>query len=332
MPRSRKTQVSLDATPYYHCSSRCVRRAFLCGKDAVTGQSFAHRRQWIEDKLIELETVFAIDLCAYSVMHNHYHVVLFIDKLTADNWDALEVVERWHLLFSGTLYSQRFSKGELLTAPEQANLNASIALWRERLMDISWFMRIINEGIARMANQEDDCTGRFWEGRFSSQALLDEKALAACSAYVDLNPIRAGIADSLTNSDHTSIKRRCEQAAKAEQPNDPQQQTDGLHPFAGNFRSDMPNGLPFRLTDYLELVDWTGRILRDDKRGAIPESTPKILQQLNIDPKHWCYLSKNFESQFKSLVGTSYHIKQACEQLGKQWVHGIRACEKFFPT
>jgi hypothetical protein len=92
----------------------------------------------------------------------------------------------------------------------------------------------------------------------------------------------------------------------------------------------MPNGLPFRLTDYLELVDWTGRILRDDKRGIIPESTPQILQQLNIDPKQGCYLSKNFESQFKSLVGTSYHIKQACEQLGKQWVHGIRACEKFF--
>jgi REP element-mobilizing transposase RayT len=224
MPKSRKTQVSLDATRYYHCSSRCARRAFLCGKDAVTGQSFAHRRQWIEDKLMELETVFAIYLCAFSVMHNHYHVVLFIDKLTADNWDALEVVERWHLLLSGTLYSQRFSKGELLTEPEQVNLNASIVLWRERLMDISWCMRIINEAIARMANREDDCTGRFWEGRFSSQALFDEKALAACSTYVDLNPIRAGIADSLIGSDHTSIKRRCEQAAKAEQ------QTDGLLP------------------------------------------------------------------------------------------------------
>ena len=138
-------------------------------------------------------------------MHNHYHVVLFIDKSKADNWDALGVVERWHLLFSGTLYSQRFAQGDLLTAAEQANLDRSISLWRERLMDISWFMRIINEGIARMANREDDCTGRFWEGRFSSQALLDEKALAACSVYVDLNPIRAGIADSLTDSDNTSI-------------------------------------------------------------------------------------------------------------------------------
>jgi hypothetical protein len=100
------------------------------------------------------------------------------------------VVERWHLFFSGTPYSQRYEKSELLTAVEQASLDASIALWRECLMDISWFMRIVNEGIARIANQEDDCTGRFWEGRFCSQALLDEKALAACSSYVDLNPIR----------------------------------------------------------------------------------------------------------------------------------------------
>jgi hypothetical protein len=102
----------------------------------------------------------------YAVMHNHYHIVLFIDKSKADNWGALEVVDRWHLLFSGTLYSQRFSKGELLKVVEQASLNASIAFWRERLMDISWFMRIINEAIARMVNREGDCTGRFWEGRF----------------------------------------------------------------------------------------------------------------------------------------------------------------------
>jgi REP element-mobilizing transposase RayT len=94
MPKSRKTQVSLDATTYYHCSSRCVRRAFLCGKVALTGQSFVHLRQRIEDKLLELATVFAIDLCTYSVMHNHYHVVLLIDKSKANSWDVLEVMER----------------------------------------------------------------------------------------------------------------------------------------------------------------------------------------------------------------------------------------------
>ena len=332
MPRPRKTLVSLDATPYYHCSSRCVRRAFLCGKDTVTGQSFEHRRQWIEDKLLALATVFAIDLCAYAVMHNHYHVVLFINKGCADGWSDFEVVERWHRLFKGNLFSQRFIQGESLSRAEQAVLDQHIDLWRERLLDISWFMRILNEGIARMANQEDDCTGRFWEARFSSQALLDEKALAACAAYVDLNPIRAGLAKSLTESEHTSIKRRCEKAAQASQANHPNQQAKGLLPFAGNPRANMPEGLPFRLTDYLELVDWTGRILRDDKRGLILDDVPPILEQLNIDPKHWCYLSQHFESQFKSLVGTAFNIKAACEHFGQKWSHGIRACEKAFPT
>ncbi len=332
MPRPRKTLVSLDATPYYHCSSRCVRRAFLCGKDSVTGQSFEHRRQWIEDKLLELASVFAIDLCAYAVMHNHYHVVLYVDKNSADNWSNIEIIERWHRLFKSNVQSQRFIEGESLNQAEQLILERSVDLWRARLMDISWFMRILNEGIARLANKEDDCTGRFWEGRFSSQALLDEKALVACAAYVDLNPIRAGLARSLTESEHSSIKRRCEQAEQAAQPNHHNQQVKGLLPFVGNPRANMPNGLPFRLTDYLELVDWTGRILREDKRGAIPDNAPPILEQLNIDPKHWCYLSQHFESQFKSLVGTSYNIKAACEQLGQKWAHGIRACRLTFPT
>ena len=332
MPRPRKMLISIDATPYYHCSSRCVRRAFLCGKDAYSGQSFEHRRQWIEDKMLELASVFAIDLCAYAVMHNHYHVVLYIDKALAQSWSRSEVIERWHQLFAGNDYSQRVLRGESLTPAEETNLNRFVALWRERLMDISWFMRILNEGIARMANQEDDCTGRFWEGRFSSQALLDEKALAACAAYVDLNPIRAGLANSLTESEHTSIKRRYEKAQQAIQPDHPDQQVRDLLPFAGNPRQDMPKGIPLRLTDYLELVDWTGRILREDKKGAIPENIPPILEQLNIDPKQWCYLSRHFESQFKTLVGTAYNVKAACEQLGQQWVHGIRACRTAFPT
>ena len=138
-----------------------------------------------------------------------------------------------------------------------------------------------------------------WKGRFKSQALLDEQALAACMAYVDLNPIRAKMAKTPESSAHTSIKRRCAKAKDAAQPNHPRQQVKGLLPFAANFRRNMPTGLPFQLTDYLELVDWTGRSIRENKRGVIPGHLPPILQRLQIDPKHWLYLSQNFESRFK---------------------------------
>ncbi len=73
MPKPRKVQVSLETTPYYHCVSRCVRRAFLCGVDDLSGKSYEHRREWIVDRIKELVEIFAIDTCAYSVMSNHYH-------------------------------------------------------------------------------------------------------------------------------------------------------------------------------------------------------------------------------------------------------------------
>ena len=191
MPRPRNTLLSLDVTPYYHCISRCVRRAFLCGEDSHSGRSFEHRRGWIEQRLLELADIFAIDIAAYAVMSNHYHVVLHIDTEQAQLWSECEVVERWHRLFNGSLLSQRYSRGEALTQAESKALAEVIATWRQRLVSISWFMRCLNEPIARAANREDDVSGRFWEGRFKSQALLDEKALVACMAYVDLNPIRA---------------------------------------------------------------------------------------------------------------------------------------------
>lgn len=162
MPKPRYTQVSLQATPYYHCVSRCVRRAFLCGSDTHTGISYEHRRQWIEDKLLELPKVFAIDICAYAVMSNHYHVVLHVNFECAMNWDRETVIQRWQLLFSGNTLAQRFSKGEKLLKVELELLDKLVEQWRKRLMDISWFMRVLNEAIARQANSEDGCTGRFW--------------------------------------------------------------------------------------------------------------------------------------------------------------------------
>ena len=332
MPRPRNTLVSLDATPYYHCTSRCVRRAFLCGEDSHSGRSFEHRRQWLEDRLLEVAAVFAIDIAAYAIMSNHYHVVLHIDPEQAQAWTDLEVAERWHRLFSGSLLSQRFVRGEALTKAEMKALEKTIATWRERLASISWFMRCINEPIAREANREDNVTGHFWESRYTSQALLDEQAVAACMAYVDLNPIRAMLATTPESSEYTSIRRRIEQAQTTRLPNRLDQQASQLMPFAGNPREPMPNGLPFRLTDYLELVDWSGRIIREDKKGAIPENVPDILNRLNIDAGNWLYLTRNFESPFKNLVGAAHNIRSACEKLGKCWVHGISQCERLFSS
>lgn len=85
-------------------------------------------------------------------------------------------------------------------------------------------------------------------------------ACMACMAYVDLNPVRAKMSDTPETSDFTSIKKRIHSAKQNQQPK-------VLHPFAGNPRTDQPKGLPFRLEDYLELVDLTGRIVRQDKRG-----------------------------------------------------------------
>ena len=332
MPRPRSTLVSLDATPYYHCTSRCVRRAFLCGEDPLSGRSFEHRRQWIEDRLLVLAGIFAIDIAAYAVMSNHYHVILHVDREHGLAWSDAEVIERWHQLFKGSLLSQHFSQGESLDQAEQQALEHEAAKWRERLVSISWFMRCLNEPIAREANREDNVTGRFWEGRYTSQALLDDKALVACMVYVDLNPIRACMATSPQASRHTSIQQRIATARHTQWPNLIEQQSELLLRFAGNPRENMPTGLPFRLTDYFELVDWTGRILRDDRKGAIPKEVPAILQRLQLDTRHWCYLARHFEHPFKRLVGAAHQMRSVCEALGQRWVQGISQCERLFSS
>lgn len=321
MPRARNAQVAIETTPYYHCVSRCVRRAFLCGRDPVTGQDFSHRREWIETRLLKLATVFALDVCAYAVMSNHVHVVLHVNRAEAEDWSLKATLQRWHQLFKGSMFSQRYLRGDPLEEAEQRKLEEQAALWRTRLQDISWFMRCLNEDIARRANFEDQCTGRFWEGRFKSQALLDEQALAACLVYVDLNPVRAGMAKTPETSDYTSVKTRIQ-----EHRHEPVARAS-LFPFAGNPRKNMPAGLPFRFEDYLELVDWTGRQLRDGKKGSIHEALPPILQRLEIDPRHWLYMSRNFESRFKGLVGTAYNLKSACQTLGYRRTVGLGSCQ-----
>ncbi|KPV96400.1 hypothetical protein AN214_01495 [Pseudoalteromonas sp. P1-9] len=307
----RRNQVSLVDTPFYHCISRCVRLAFLCGEDKVTGKSYEHRRAWVEEKLLQLAKVFCIDICAYAVMSNHTHIVLHVDERKAKRLTQKAVIIRWHKLFKGNLLTQKYLRGDKLDPAQLITLNDMTNAFRKRLMDISWFMRVLNEDIARKANFEDNCTGRFWEGRFKSQALLDEAALAACMAYVDLNPIRAKIANTPEKSDHTSIQQRIKAALNGEQPKP-------LMKFIGNPRKHMPKGLPFELNSYLELVELTGRIMREDKRGAIPIDALPLLNRLSISPENWLKLTTQFTKSFHGAVGKPAMMAAYCEHLEKK--------------
>ncbi len=329
MPTPRKNQVCLDSTPYYHCISRCVRRAFLCGNDEFSGQSYEHRKQWVVDKLAELAGVFSIDVCAYAVMSNHYHLVLHINQPQAQVWSDEVVIERWTQLFKAPLLIDRIQKGERLIKAEQKLVTELVQKWRSRLTDLGWFMRCLNESLARQANTEDNCTGRFWEGRYKSQALLDEQALLTCMSYVDLNPIRAGINPTPETSDYTSIQARIQtyQApiSAPEHNQEPSQMLPTpvrLVDFIGDEHKGQPVGITFSFPDYLELVDWTGRAIRDDKTGAISDALPPILARLGIEQHDWLDMINHYDQRFFRAVGTLEKLKQFAHQLGQCWMKG----------
>jgi REP element-mobilizing transposase RayT len=307
MPEPRYRQVSVDDTPYYHCVSRCVRRAFLCGSDSVTGFDFEHRRQWIVDRIKLLCSVFSVDLCAYAIMSNHYHIVVRINADEAGQWSDEEVAQRWMQIFSGPRLMHQYLTNADLTGAELKCIADLFVTWRERLADLSWFMRCINEPIARLANAEDHCTGRFWEGRFKSQALLDERALLACMAYVDLNPIRAAMATTPEQSDYTSIQERIERPVNS---------------FLWPFTEKQETGIPFELKDYLELVDWGGREVKHNKRGYIPASVPPILARLKMDAAPVLgYLAKDDLASFGAL-GPVSKLKDFAKSVGRKFVKG----------
>ena len=139
MPKPRKEQVSLEATPYYHCVSRCVRKAFLCGVDINTNESYEHRRAWLENELLNQAQVFAVDIAAYAIMSNHYHVVLHINQNQAKSWGMDEVIQRWHTLYKGNVLSQRY-----LSDPNfsQAELEKLKEFGKELWIEQNWISDI----------------------------------------------------------------------------------------------------------------------------------------------------------------------------------------------
>jgi len=323
MARARSGLIDLSVTPYYHVVSRCVRRAFLCGEDEYSGKNYNHRRQWVLDKLILLASIYAIDLAAYSIMSNHYHLVLHVDKDKALNWSQDEVIEQWYRLYKGNPLVDLYRKG-MITDQARLDLVAELAaLWRERLYDISWFMRNLNEYIARAANKEDNCKGRYWEGRYYSQALLDEEALLSCMMYVDLNPVRAGISKDLEHSEFTSIQERIahhQHSSRSSLPDVNPAQPRYLMPFGS---SNDSNAIAFTLYDYLELADWSGRALHPNKNGRIAKDSPRLIDKLGINQDDWIEVIKNFRRQYGHFAGSEFRLRQCANDHGQCWYKGV---------
>ena len=319
MTMARSHLVDSSVTPYYHCISRCVRRAFLCGEGCE------HRKQWIEDRLRELASIFAIEVCGYAVLDNHMHVVLRLHDAKVAEWSDEEVVRRW-----GRLFPPRGKDRQPLDVTDQwvedqLSNPKWVAQCRERLNNLGWFMKCLKEPLARKANREDECRGTFWEARFKSIAILDEEALLSTLAYVDLNPLAAGMAKTSEDSEHTSIKARIDHARDEgtladtiDQPTDrtrvdtvPEDESFWLVPIAerreaGGSRAGISTNM--NLASYLRLLDWTSRLFRPGK-VRLPSDVADILSRLGSSPDLWQSRMERLRNTTR-LFGVAFATKQ----------------------
>jgi hypothetical protein len=205
---SRAEQFHASEVSIVHAVQRCVRRAFLAGLDEKTGKDFSFRREWIRRRMEALASVFGIDVLTYAIMSNHMHLILRNRPDVVATWTDQEVAIRWLRVFPGRRLEEHLAEPTENDVNMLVNQPERLAIIRERMSDVSWFMRALSEPIARMANRQDECTGRFWEGRFKALRIVDEIGLLACSMYVDLNPVRAAMCETPDQSKFTSAYDR----------------------------------------------------------------------------------------------------------------------------
>ena len=335
MTKPRSQLIDIQQTPYYHCINRCVRRSYLCGEDHVTGNNYEHRKIWIVERLALLSRIFTIDVASYAIMSNHYHVILRVNRDGAHQLSDEQIARRWKKLYNWPLLVERYLKGETDNA-ETIKALEIIQTWRCRLYDISWFMRCLNEYIARKANKEDNCTGKFWEGRYKSQALLGEAAVLTCMAYVDLNPVRANIANTPESSNYTSVQQRIastkKQAFNRKKKRDISPPTVKLMPLVKQASDNHPNAIGYTLKDYLELIDWIGRRKRNNKRGSIDERIPPILQRLELNADDFIdhvltYEDKNF---YPLATGPIDKLKNLANHWKQKFIKGQYTLQRLY--
>jgi hypothetical protein len=352
-----------DEIATIHVMNRVVRRCFLMGIDELTGKNYDHRKTWVENELKRLAAGFGIDLLTFSILSNHFHLILRSRPDVVETWDDTEVARRWLLLCP-----VRKTADGRAAEPSEPELNSirfdadKLKAIRSRLSDISWWMRLLSQRIAQKANAEEKILGKFWQNRYRAVRLIDEESILACAAYVDLNPIRAALAQTIEDSQFTSAQLRLqvitgvtehaldsvtiESTVQASTPattefkapvdsflspieidelNDPL----GPRPSLNNDRCSDKGFLPMPTAAYLELLDWTARLIVSGKRGATPEDAPPLLERLKIKPAVWYELVTQFGKLFSLVAGQPhrvdayrsrfrkkrYHVRQAAREL-----------------
>jgi len=291
MTYPRSHLVDSRAPGFYHIISRCVRRSWLCGIDADTGQSYEHRRSWIEQRLESLAEQFSVEIYAYAVMSNHYHLVVYLDP--NESLTDEEVARRWVDIKPPRVNGEVDEHKRQLAIEEIRSSDERLTLYRRRLSSLSWYMRFLNHPIACRANLEDGCKGHFWESRFKSHALLDEAAVVACMAYVDLNPVRAKIATKLSECDHTSIKRRLKS------------RTEQLLPFAMN-NARAASMINLSQSGYFTYLHNTG-LLALQRAPPSPQLRARVLSM----------------ASYQRAFGSAQVLEHWLSKVGQQWTHGV---------
>jgi putative transposase len=327
MTIARKHIVDEYNSGFYHCTNRCVRRTFLCGVDDVTGKDYSHRKNWIEKRIFELSDIFSIDIYAFAVMVNHYHIVLHVNPLAPLKWTDEEVADKWLRAYG---HSSSTIKNDLRATLKRQAIMADkkkLKTYRKRLGSLSWFMGRLNEPLAKQSNQEDYCTGRFWEGRFHSQALLDEGAVLSCMAYVDLNPIRADIAQTLESSKHTSIKKRIDDVKK-NNSNKLQQELD--RQVQSINKSIKQKVLPITLREYIQLVEWTGQSILYPGKSNLPMNLYSTFDNFNLQQTHWLSQIKNLDTNYCHVIGPIELIRNKANQIKKRCLKGMTAARLLY--
>ncbi len=312
----RKDLFSWNEVQVAHVWNRVVRKCFLLGEDPVSGKNYDHRKVWIVELLDYYARFFGIDLLEYALLSNHFHLILRSRPDVVATWYDTEVAFRW-LMICPVRRNADGSPAE----PSEPEMNAIVndekrlGEIRSRLSDFSWWVRLVTQRIAQRANLEDEQEGKFWQARYKASLIEDEASLLACSAYVNLNPIRAALAERVEDGPFTSIQRRLisHRFRKYRQISGEEveeraladchlsrftiyEATDPVGPHVGKerLRCSDKGYLPMALEDYVVLLDWTARQRVVGKRGSTPEEVPPILERLSLTPERWEALVNDF--------------------------------------